>query len=122
MKFEGGGKFTAFNANTDRAGLSFGLILWAQRPGRLNELLRAFRDKAPEAFVNSLGGGDAALADNLIRHTARASGGVQNETVARVTAKCGGGKNGVVIIASTRNCREAFRTTNLLKDLPFDPS
>jgi hypothetical protein len=225
MIFEGGGKFTAFNANTDKAGLSFGLIQWAQRPGRLNELLRAFRDKAPAAFVNILGGGDAALAENLIKHTAKANGGVnangvttdpkfdlirdpwaarfkragldpalqrvqvttaidaftlslkllkgfapevrtergvafmldvanqfgdggakgvvaavraakpgvfadepklllaiQNETVARITAKFGGGLNGADIIASTRNRREAFRTTKLLNDLPFDPS
>lgn len=74
--FEGGGKFTAQNRNTDGAGLSFGLIQWAQRPGRLNELLRAFRAQQPAAFVRTLGGGDAALADRLVAHTARPNGGV----------------------------------------------
>ena len=225
MIFEGGGKFTAFNANTDGAGLSFGLIQWAQRPGRLNELLRAFRDQAPAAYTGVLCGGDAALADGLIKHTAKPNGGVtpkgvttdpkfdlirdpwaarfkragldralqgvqvktaidaferslrilsgfapevrtergvafmldvanqfgdagakrvtaavraakpavfadesklllaiQNETVARVTAQFTGKPNAAAIIASTRNRREAFRTTTLLNDLPFDPS
>ena len=74
--FEGGGKFTAQNRNTDGAGLSFGLIQWAQRPGRLNELLRAFRAAEPEAFVRVLGGGDAGLAERLVAHTARPNGGV----------------------------------------------
>jgi peptidoglycan hydrolase-like protein with peptidoglycan-binding domain len=81
MIFEGGGKFTAFNANTDRAGLSFGLIQWAQKPGRLNELLRAFRDDAPDAYLNVLCGGDAALADGLIKHTAKPKGGVNDNGV-----------------------------------------
>jgi peptidoglycan hydrolase-like protein with peptidoglycan-binding domain len=80
MIFEGGGKFTAFNANTDGAGLSFGLIQWAQKPGRLNELLRAFRDDAPDAYLNVLCGGDAALASGLINHTAKANGGVVKAT------------------------------------------
>ena len=38
---EGQGAFTALCLNTDSAGLSVGLIQWAQRPGRLNELLDA---------------------------------------------------------------------------------
>lgn len=226
MIFEGGGKFTAFNANTDKAGLSFGLIQWAQRPGRLNELLRAFRDEEPEAFVSILAGGDAALAQGLINHTAKLNGGVvkatgvttdpkfdlikepwagrfrragldrrlqrvqvtaatkaftdslkfmkgyapeirsergaafmldlanqhgdggakkivaavraskpgvfadesklliaiENESVARVSAQFAGKKNGTAIIQSTKNRREAFRTTTLLSDAPFDPS
>jgi peptidoglycan hydrolase-like protein with peptidoglycan-binding domain len=37
-QFEAAGKFTARNRNTDRAGLSFGIIQWAQKPGRLNGL------------------------------------------------------------------------------------
>lgn len=74
--FEGGGKFTAQNRNTDKAGLSFGLIQWAQRPGRLNDILRAFRAKQPDAFVRTLGAGDAALADRLVAHTARPNGGL----------------------------------------------
>ncbi|HVF67270.1 MAG TPA: peptidoglycan-binding domain-containing protein [Pyrinomonadaceae bacterium] len=80
MLFEGGGKFTAFNANTDRAGLSFGLIQWAQRPGRLVELLHAFKAAEPQAFVQTFGGGDASLADALIKHTAKPNGGVDAAT------------------------------------------
>ena len=77
--FEGGGRFTAQNRNTDGAGLSFGLIQWAQRPGRLNELLRAFRAAQPDAFVRTLGGGDADLAQRLVAHTARLNGGVDGQ-------------------------------------------
>ncbi len=33
-QMEGMGRFGALNLNTDRAGLSFGIIQWAQRPGR----------------------------------------------------------------------------------------
>src|SRR2546422_514435 len=33
-QFEGAGLFTAINRNPDRAGLSCGIILWAQKPGR----------------------------------------------------------------------------------------
>ena len=79
-EFEGAGRFAAFNANTDRAGLSFGLIQWAQRPGRLSELLQAFAARRRDAFVRVFGGGDEALADALLRHTARPSGGVNAAT------------------------------------------
>lgn len=78
MQYEGGGKFSAANRNTDKAGLSFGLIQWAQKPGRLNELLRAFKQTAPANFVQVLGAGDAALADGLIAHTAKPRGGTND--------------------------------------------
>lgn len=74
-QFEGAGKFAATNRNTDKAGLSFGLIQWAQKPGRLNELLLAFKQKAPMRFTDIFGEGDAALADGLIAHTAKTRGG-----------------------------------------------
>jgi peptidoglycan hydrolase-like protein with peptidoglycan-binding domain len=72
---EGAGRFAAINRNTDKAGLSFGLIQWAQKPLRLNELLRAFQDREPDAFVEVFGGGDAALAAALVAHTAKKRGG-----------------------------------------------
>jgi peptidoglycan hydrolase-like protein with peptidoglycan-binding domain len=78
MLFEGGGKFTAQNHNTDGAGLSYGLIQWAQKPGRLNELLRAFQSIEPQVFVNIFGGGNQALADGLVNHTAKPNGGVNS--------------------------------------------
>jgi peptidoglycan hydrolase-like protein with peptidoglycan-binding domain len=77
-QFEGAGRFTALNRNTDKAGLSFGLIQWAQKPGRLNELLRAFQSAQPAAFVRILGGGSEAEARGLIDHTARTRGGTDD--------------------------------------------
>jgi peptidoglycan hydrolase-like protein with peptidoglycan-binding domain len=75
-QFEGAGRFTAINKNTDRAGLSFGAIQWAQKPGRLNELLRAYQAAGNAAFVQIFGDGDAALAAGLIQHTALPDCGV----------------------------------------------
>ena len=72
---EGAGRFAAINRNTDRAGLSFGLIQWAQKPLRLHELLQACQQHEPDAFVEVFGAGDAALAEALLAHTGRKRGG-----------------------------------------------
>jgi len=80
MQFEGGGRFAAANWNTDRAGLSFGLIQWAQRPGRLHELLAAFQLADPDRFVRILGAGDAQAAQGLVLHTGGLNGGVDRVT------------------------------------------
>jgi peptidoglycan hydrolase-like protein with peptidoglycan-binding domain len=77
-QFEGAGRFGAINRNTDKAGLSYGLIQWAQKPLRLNELLRAFRDAEPQRFVQLLAGGDQRLAQRLIEHTAKPRGGTND--------------------------------------------
>jgi hypothetical protein len=77
-QFEGAGLFGAINRNTDKAGLSYGLIQWAQKPGRLHEILAEFRKQEPDVFVKVLGGGDQALADGLVQHTAKAKGGVDD--------------------------------------------
>lgn len=69
---EGAGKFAAFNENTDGQGLSYGLIQWAQRPGRLREIVGAFRDSQPVLFNGIFGGG----ANEMIAHTAKVKGGV----------------------------------------------
>ena len=79
-QMEGVGKFAALNLNTDSAGLSFGLIQWAQRPGRLLEIVSAFRDSAPEKFAEIFGDGDAALTAKLITHLKKPSGGVAEKT------------------------------------------
>jgi peptidoglycan hydrolase-like protein with peptidoglycan-binding domain len=76
--FEGGGRFGALNLNTDGAGLSYGLIQWAQKPGRLNELLIAFETDAPALFVEVFGSGDSAGSNGLIVHTARLRGGTND--------------------------------------------
>jgi Putative peptidoglycan binding domain len=77
-QFEGAGLFDAFNPNSDRAGLSYGLIQWAQRPGRLHEILSAFQQQEPAAFMRILGDGRQDVADGLVRHTAKPQGGVDS--------------------------------------------
>jgi hypothetical protein len=57
---EGGGRFDAVCANRDKAGLSVGIIQWAQKPGRLSELLEAWNTAAP-AELSRIFGGDASL-------------------------------------------------------------
>ncbi|HEV8239982.1 MAG TPA: peptidoglycan-binding domain-containing protein [Thermoanaerobaculia bacterium] len=75
-QFEGGGMFGAINRNTDGAGLSYGLIQWAQKPRRLREILAGFQQQEPATFAAIFGNGDAALAQALITHTAKINGGV----------------------------------------------
>ncbi len=50
IKSESSGNYAAVNPNADGAGLSFGLIQWAQRPGSLGNLLAAFWAKDPARF------------------------------------------------------------------------
>ena len=68
---ESGGRYDAINANTDGAGLSFGLIQWAQKPGSLGELLYAMRNRNPARFKQVFG----PDADLLVAATTK--GGVQ---------------------------------------------
>jgi peptidoglycan hydrolase-like protein with peptidoglycan-binding domain len=75
-QMEGAGQFTAMNKNLDHAGLSFGLIQWAQKPGRLTEILNAFFAASAADFVRILGGGDAGVASGLIAHTQQPGGGI----------------------------------------------
>ncbi len=49
--FEGDGLFTAVNPNTDGAGVSFGLLQWTEKSGRLGELLREFEREEPRVFA-----------------------------------------------------------------------
>ena len=72
---EGQGAFGAMNLNTDKAGMSFGMIQWAQKPKRLQEILQAFNDADPAAFTGIFGG-DSTLASALLAHTAKPNGGV----------------------------------------------
>jgi len=74
-QFEAAGCFTAINKNTDKAGLSFGLIQWAQKPGRLAELLKAFFAADAARFVEVFGAGDPTLAKGLIAHVSKQRGG-----------------------------------------------
>ena len=79
-QMEGAGKFSALNLNTDKAGLSFGLIQWAQKPGRLTEILKAFRAASVDDYARILGGGDASVADGLVVHTGQPHGGIDPAT------------------------------------------
>jgi peptidoglycan hydrolase-like protein with peptidoglycan-binding domain len=77
---EGKGAFAAMNLNSDKAGMSYGIIQWAQKPKRLHEILQAFHDSDSAAFIEIFGGGDAALASGLLNHTAEANGGIDPAT------------------------------------------
>lgn len=77
-EFEGGGRFGAQNKNTDRAGLSYGLIQWAQKPGRLHDIVSAFQNEEPQLFASIFGEGDANLAARMVAHTKKPKGGVHD--------------------------------------------
>jgi len=79
-QMEGAGKFGALNLNTDKAGLSFGLIQWAQKPGRLTEILMAFSNANPNDYARIFGAGDAGVAAQLIVHTQKSKGGIDPAT------------------------------------------
>ena len=72
--WEANARFAQPNLNTDRAGLSFGVIQWAQKPGRLLEILKAFHN-ADAARFSAVFGGDAAGV-GLLAHVAKPNGGV----------------------------------------------
>jgi peptidoglycan hydrolase-like protein with peptidoglycan-binding domain len=76
--WETSGRFARLNLNTDRAGLSFGLIQWAQKAQRLNEILVALRDADTARFNRTFGGMDTAA--GLVTHTAKPHGGVDPGT------------------------------------------
>jgi hypothetical protein len=77
---ESAGKFGALNLNTDRAGLSFGVLQWAQRPGGLAEILHAMQAADSEKFANVFGAGDNKLATGLMQSVNGPSGGVDAKT------------------------------------------
>src|SRR5574340_1035072 len=80
--FESGGRFDCLNRNTDGAGLSFGIIQWAQKPGRLHEILDAFQERQPAVFARL-----AVDAPGLLAHTGCPNGGVDRRTGQTVDAR-----------------------------------
>lgn len=76
---EGAGKFAAIAKNPDKAGLSIGIIQWAQKPKRLAEITKKFDAiNATKAIVRPLLGfqvGDDAGFNALITHLESARGG-----------------------------------------------
>lgn len=68
--FETGGAFATLNLNTDRCGVSFGILQWSQKPGRLHELLQACHDRAPAEWTRTMGG------DSILDYTVKPNGGL----------------------------------------------
>jgi hypothetical protein len=64
-----GGAFDALQLNADGAGLSFGILQWAQRPGSLYNLLQALNAAQPMKFVQLLADGDPQVARDLLAQT-----------------------------------------------------
>lgn len=72
--FEGEGLMWLPNRNRDHQGLSFGLIHWAQGPGRLDDIVNAMRGTDSTTLRDLIGG--AAKLEGLINHLARSDHGV----------------------------------------------
>lgn len=75
-QMEGCGQFGALNLNTDGAGLSFGLIQWAQRPGRLADIIQGFCEAGAHDFARLFGDGNLDAAQGLLAHVRKPNGGV----------------------------------------------
>ena len=75
-QMEGSGQFGALNLNTDGAGLSFGLIQWAQRPGRLADIIQGFCEAGADDFARLFGDGNLNSARGLLAHVRKPNGGV----------------------------------------------
>lgn len=65
------GAYTSLNLNRDNAGLSVGIIQWAQAPGQLGVLLKAQQQAHPQAFAEYFGG--PQLSAELLRATTASS-------------------------------------------------
>ena len=49
------GRHDSLNLNADGAGLSFGILQWAQKPGALGELLQLMYEASPNTFITTFG-------------------------------------------------------------------
>jgi hypothetical protein len=58
-------KFTTTNRNGDGAGLSCGVVHWAQKPGRLWELFQYFYQQAPDELAKLFGDDQASKHANI---------------------------------------------------------
>ncbi|HEX9883936.1 MAG TPA: peptidoglycan-binding domain-containing protein, partial [Desulfobaccales bacterium] len=63
------GTFDALQLDGDGAGLSFGILQWAQGPGSLQPLLQAFHSANEPKFIEILGDRDPLAARDLLAKT-----------------------------------------------------
>ncbi|WP_315763640.1 peptidoglycan-binding domain-containing protein [Bradyrhizobium sp. SZCCHNS2005] len=74
--------FTVMNRNSDRAGLSLGVLHWAQRPKRLAELIEFLRRRSPvwlnTNFVDLIFGGKSDM-DRVIAHLRLGAAGLDKK-------------------------------------------
>lgn len=68
--FETGGVFQALNLNTDRRGVSLGILQWSQKPGQLHKFLETCRTREPAEWVRVMG------ANTILDYTAKSNGGL----------------------------------------------
>lgn len=71
--FETRGAFCTLNLNTDRCGVSFGILQWSQRPGQLHAILEASATQASASWTAIMG--DTAV----LGYTAKPDGGLNAE-------------------------------------------
>jgi hypothetical protein len=68
--FETGGVFQSLNLNMDQCGVSFGILQWSQKAGRLHGILQACCTREPAAWLRIMG--DQTIVD----YTAKPNGGL----------------------------------------------
>jgi len=70
---EGAGKFTAINkGRRDLQGLSYGIIQWAQKQERLDDIVTAFKARQPQRFRLTFG----PDGDGMVEHVKKKRGGL----------------------------------------------
>jgi len=73
---EGAGKFTAINTGkTDKQGLSYGILQWAQKQTRLKDIVNAYKTKRPALFKTHFG----PDADGMATHVNKPRGGLDED-------------------------------------------
>jgi hypothetical protein len=70
--FETRGAFALLNLNSDRCGLSLGILQWSQKANQLHALLNACCRREPHAWVQVMG----TAGDGLLNHIAKPNGGL----------------------------------------------
>jgi hypothetical protein len=76
--FETGGVFARLNLNTDRCGVSFGVLQWAQRAGQLHNVLQACSEEQSEEWARIMGIAGAGL----LEYAAKPNGGLDADGLA----------------------------------------